>query len=79
MVGIYGCPDHEAIQTHGTKCHRIVSAGAPAEWVTSLCWISWISCLGWDLYNADRISQVCRAYREAQEMAPAGNELRGVP
>lgn len=58
-VAIFGCHSATAkdIQTSGTKCYRIIAAGAPAEWVYALTTASWSLSLAFDIYITPIVGQ----------------------
>lgn len=59
-VAIFSCTHASLkdIQTPGTNCHRIMSLGAPADWLYALTTISWILASAFDIYTTPIVSKV---------------------
>jgi hypothetical protein len=55
MIGIYGCDSDPTITTPGSKCYKITSVAAPAEWILALCFINYLMAMSYVLWNAESI------------------------
>jgi hypothetical protein len=66
-LGIYRCTDPVLIQTPGTTCFEIMAVGAPAEWLMSILWITFMLSMAYDFYTTPQISAVVRAVYNAGE------------
>ena len=66
-LGIYRCTDPVLIQTPGTTCFEIMAVGAPAEWLISILWITFMLSMAYDFYTTPQISAVVRAVYNAGE------------
>ena len=39
------------------RCWKLVAWSAPLEWVLSLCWVSYLYAIGYDLYHAEDVRE----------------------
>jgi hypothetical protein len=60
-LGIYNCTDPVLIQTPGATCYEMMAFGAPAEWLLSLLWISFMFNMAYDFYTTPQIWGTVRA------------------
>ncbi|KAJ9602142.1 hypothetical protein H2200_013262 [Cladophialophora chaetospira] len=66
-VAIFSCnhANPKEFQTPGTKCYRIMTLGAPAEWFYAITTVSWSLTIAFDIYITPIISKVKSAQDEA--------------
>jgi len=60
-LGIYNCTDPALIQTPGATCYGMMAFGAPAEWLMSILWISFMFNMAYDFYTTPQIWGTVRA------------------
>jgi hypothetical protein len=75
MIGIYGCDADPTITTPGSKCYKITSIAAPAEWILALCFINYLMAMSYVLWNAASI-RMDMTRRELQRRSESMLELQ---